>query len=135
MEHKTTLTEAARILTERAGDYGSPAECFTRIATVATQILGRKVSRYEVSVILAATKMGRAMESPRKTDTWIDAINYLSFCNEFVNDEDSPAVGVNPQLTLPVGMPTPVARAAGESAIAAALDQIDEPVHQRPIKK
>lgn len=124
MEHRETLTQAARILTERANDYGTPAECFSRIASIASTILGRTVSRYEVAVILASTKMGRATESSQKADTWIDAVNYLAFCNEFVNDKDTPVRTTQQQL--PFSIPQAAPRSAEISqAINAAFDNLD----------
>jgi len=124
MEHTKSLTEAARILTERANDYGAPGDCFTRIATIASTILGRPVTRYEVSVILAATKMGRATESSHKADTWIDAINYLAFANEFVHDgEKAPAFKIP---RPPVHDATSVRGAVANRGVAAVADALSE---------
>lgn len=91
MQHQNVLTEAARILGERGAEYGSPEACFTRIANIASEILMRRVSRYEVAVILMSTKLGRAGESALKDDTWIDEVNYAAFAAQFASDPDSPA--------------------------------------------
>ena len=121
MDHKTALTEAARILTERAGDYGAPSDCFTRIATIASTILGRPVTRYEIAVILAATKMGRATESSLKSDTWIDAINYLAFANEFVHDSEK----VGFKIPRPPIHDSTSVKTVASRAVADALNDLD----------
>lgn len=102
MEHTRILTEAARILKERGAEYGSPSDCFERIAATQSIILGRHVSRYEVASALFATKVGRMQESPRKVDTYIDLINYAGFMAEFVEDADSPAKINDPQPEMPL---------------------------------
>ncbi len=142
MEHKTVLTEAARVLGERGKEYGSPEACFTRIATVATNMLGRPVSRYEVAAILAATKMGRMMESPMKADTYIDLANYTAFMAQFSNDADAGHVSQQSQqleLKIPVWTPESHARQAGVAAIGDALEaapaEIARPAPPKPGKQ
>jgi hypothetical protein len=136
MEHKTVLTEAARVLGERGKEYGSPEACFTRIATVATNMLGRPVSRYEVAAILAATKMGRMMESPMKADTYIDLANYTAFMAQFANDADAGHVSQQSHQ-ISFELPTSV-RAHAESAISDALAtapaEITRPAPPKPGK-
>lgn len=128
MQHQNVLTEAARILGERGAEYGSPEACFTRIANIASEILMRRVSRYEVAVILLSTKLGRAGESALKDDTWIDEVNYAAFAAQFAKDPDSPAnvrvATPEPQLGRAVtGRPFPPRTL--ENSINEAFDLLD----------
>ena len=137
MEHKTVLTEAARVLTQRASEYGTPEACFTRIATVASQMLGRDVTRYECAAILTATKIGRMMESPNKADTYVDLCNYASFMAQFSTEANAPAPKLPfniPRREMPSLTPEPAfqsppkldLREEAETAIADALESLEE---------
>jgi hypothetical protein len=142
MEHKTVLTEAARVLTQRAAEYGTPEDCFTRIATVASQMLGRDVSRYECAAILTATKIGRMMESPTKADTYVDLCNYASFMSQFSGEANVPtpklpfSIPSAPRREMPSLAPEPAftppppldLRQEAETAISDALNSLDDEV-------
>lgn len=133
MEHREILKEAARILTERGEEYGAPEECFDRIANIASEILMRRVSRYEVAVILGSTKLGRAGESALKDDTWIDEINYFAFAAQFAKDPDSPPMKRKGPAKVPFTIPTkapgpkpiPLPRGDFEAAVDRAFADLD----------
>ena len=78
-----TLRAAADLLEQRGKVYGSPQKNFRRIARIASVILGRDVSRYEVATILLAVKLGRMPEDPTYSDSYDDGINYLAFMKMF----------------------------------------------------
>lgn len=83
MNHRDTLAEAERILAERAATYGGVEDCFLRIALIATQLLQKPVTPRDVAMIQVAVKLGRIAENPTHHDSYVDAINYLSFADEF----------------------------------------------------
>lgn len=83
MHHTEFVTASARILNERGQEYGSVEPCFQRIASMASLLLNRNVSPFEVCIFHIATKLARSVESPTKSDTWIDLINYAAFAGQF----------------------------------------------------
>jgi len=84
MTHHEILAEAARILKQRGQQYGNANDCFQRIATIASTILGKEVSTFEVAVIHMSTKMGRLKDNRTLADSYLDLINYTAFAAEFV---------------------------------------------------
>jgi len=85
MHHTDFISASARILTERGKEYGPVEPCFERIANLASILLNRNVTPFEVCVFHIATKLARSVESPTKDDTWIDLINYAAFAGQFSN--------------------------------------------------
>lgn len=124
MQHEEFLTNAAKILGERASEYGGVQDCFDRIAKIATIILGREITKRDVALIQVAVKLGRLPESPEKVDTFVDAINYMSFAGEF---SQTPVA----QYELPM---TPHQRRLRDrelmGAVAAAVDKVGD--HDAP---
>jgi hypothetical protein len=85
MHHTDFVTASARILGERGQEYGPVEPCFERIANLASILLNRNVTPFEVCIIHIATKLARSVESPTKSDTWVDLINYAAFAGQFSN--------------------------------------------------
>ena len=83
MHHTEFLTQTARILHERGQEYGPVEPCFERIANLASILLNRNVTPFEVCIMHISTKLARSVESPTKDDTWIDLINYAAFAGQF----------------------------------------------------
>ena len=83
MHHTEFLTMTARILQERGQEYGPVEPCFERIANLASILLNRNVTPFEVCIFHIATKLARSVESPTKDDTWVDLINYAAFAGQF----------------------------------------------------
>lgn len=83
MHHTDYISTSARILTERGQEYGPVEPCFERIANMASILLNRNVSPFEVCIFHIATKLARSVESPTKSDTWVDLINYAAFAGQF----------------------------------------------------
>jgi hypothetical protein len=86
-EAHETLERARELLETRKDLYGDAGENFGRIADVASVILGRHITRYEVAVFLFATKIGRIQENPSYPDSYDDAINYTAFMKQFREDK------------------------------------------------
>ena len=78
-----TLRAAAALIEERGAVYGDARQNFARIARIASTILGKEVSRYDVATILLAVKLGRVPEDPAYADSYDDGINYLAFMKMF----------------------------------------------------
>ena len=78
-----TLRNAADLMNERGKLYGDIRQNFSRIAKIASTIIGRDVSRYEIAVVLLSVKLGRIPEDPGYGDSYDDGINYLAFMKMF----------------------------------------------------
>lgn len=89
MHHTDYLTTAARTLQNRSADYGQPEPCFVRIAEIASLLLAKPVTPYDVARIHIATKLARSVESATKDDTWIDLINYAAFAGQFAKTHEA----------------------------------------------
>jgi hypothetical protein len=87
--HSEILLEAGRILQERGREYGAPEPCFDTIAQIASAILRKSVTRYDVAVIQLATKLGRISETATKDDSWIDLVNYAAFAGQFAGERNT----------------------------------------------
>lgn len=93
MDHKETLLKAGSILNDRAREYGDPVRCFSDAATIATVMLRRPVTPYDIAKIMEALKLAREAESPHKADHYIDRINYTAFACQF-----SPATDIRDEV-------------------------------------
>jgi Domain of unknown function (DUF6378) len=89
MNHKEALLAAGKILNERAQEYGGEEACFKRISDLATIILNKPISQYDVAMILHCVKLGRLQEARQKDDNYIDGINYMAFAAQFADGRGS----------------------------------------------
>jgi hypothetical protein len=83
MEYENIMHSASEMFADRGAQYGDMKATLTRQAKIATLILGKPVTPYEVAMILHATKLGRLEGSRNKADTYIDGINYFAFAASF----------------------------------------------------
>ncbi|CAB5220317.1 hypothetical protein UFOVP235_36 [uncultured Caudovirales phage] len=88
MKKEVMLHSAKSLLVERGAQYGEIRENFGRIASVATGLLGRPVSPYEIAAILLSVKLGRIPEDPAYVDSYVDGINYLAILGEFATENE-----------------------------------------------
>lgn len=83
MDHGDILKRSATIITQRRESYGPPTECFERAATIASVMLNKPITPYEVVSILHAVKLARIAQSPKNLDHYVDGVSYLAFAGEF----------------------------------------------------
>jgi hypothetical protein len=96
--HTEILMSAGSILKERARQYGPEEECFDRISKLATIILNKPISVYDIAMIHVATKLGRLQESRTHEDNYIDAVNYLAFGAQFSKTMTSVSTAVEDDI-------------------------------------
>jgi hypothetical protein len=89
MNHRDVLKSAATILNERAQEYGGEEACFKRISDLATIVLNKPISEYDVAMIMHCVKLGRLQEARQKSDNYIDGVNYLAFGAQFAHASGS----------------------------------------------
>ena len=87
--HTEILSTAARTLRDRHTEYGPAELCFDRISKIATVLLNKEISPYDVSMIMVALKLGRLQDSRTLDDNYVDGINYLAFAAQFAKAKTS----------------------------------------------
>jgi hypothetical protein len=83
MNHRKLLQQANTILQERGVDYGDESELFERACTIYNLVTGSSMTPWEASMFMASLKLARTKTSRRKSDNYIDCINYLAFAAQF----------------------------------------------------
>ena len=87
MTYQELLKKAVETISERGDQYGTVENNFNRISAIASAILDRQVTPYEIAMILHALKLARIGASPTNADSYIDGINYLAFAGGFMLDQ------------------------------------------------
>lgn len=76
-KEETILEEAQRLVTgDRGADYGHPIDDFGRTAQMWSALLGIPVSAADVALCMAALKLSREVNRPKR-DNRVDAAGYL----------------------------------------------------------
>lgn len=96
--HREILKEAASLIAERGREYGPEDACFQRSADLATIVLNKPISKYDVAMILGLNKMARLQESRTKTDHYVDGINYMAFAAQFAAEQSSAEIAVEDDI-------------------------------------
>jgi len=94
VKHTDLIKTALKTIEERGEQYGTVENNFNRISTIASAILDRQVTPYEIAMILHALKLARIGAAPEHADSYVDGISYLAFAGGFVLD-GTPAVTGN----------------------------------------
>jgi hypothetical protein len=94
MNHKQIIKSAVDVLKDRSEAYGSEEMCFKRISDIATIILNKSISEYDVSMIMLCVKMGRLQEDRQNLDHYVDSVNYLAFAAQFSGSQNSVATAM-----------------------------------------
>jgi midasin (ATPase involved in ribosome maturation) len=87
--HTEILSTAAKTLRDRHTQYGPAEMCFDRISQIATLVLNKEISPYDVTMIMVAMKLGRLQEARALDDNYIDGINYMAFAAQFAKAKTS----------------------------------------------
>lgn len=83
MEYDHIMHNALSIKTERGNKYGDMRATLERQAKIASLILGKIVTAYDVAMICHAVKLGRLEENRTNADNYVDGINYYAFAASF----------------------------------------------------
>jgi len=89
MHHQDVLSTAKSIITQRGKEYGDVMPSFVRAANIAGNILDRKVTAFDVAVIMMAVKMSRLANQREHEDSWIDLCAYVAFAAQFASPHTS----------------------------------------------
>ena len=86
--HNEVINNAQHVLRPRGAEYGSPRSNHKRIAIMASIMLNREVTDFDVAIILMCVKLSRVAQSAKSIDSYIDLINYTAFAAEFATEQD-----------------------------------------------
>lgn len=87
MNHKDILYKAAETLNERGANYGDIEEVFADVALMASIVLGKEITKYDVTTIMETMKLRRRRANPKLADNYVDNVNYTAFSAQFaLND-------------------------------------------------
>ena len=96
--HTDILTASVVILGDRGRKYGNIEDTFERASKLATILLDKQITMYDVAMIFHAMEMARLNSSRTMDDNYIDGINYLAFAAQFSNVEEQVKVALEEDI-------------------------------------
>lgn len=127
MHYREVLRHCAQTLSDRGRQYGDSDECFTRISQIASAILDKPITPYDVAMILAAVKLGRMHGNRSYPDNYIDLANYSAFGAHFAEREEKSVANVVAMQKSP----SPFAARLDAEKFASALNTVEEDVVEK----
>ena len=73
-------------------------EGFERAATIASTILGKQITIFDLAIIMTAIKLSRITSTQTLDDNYIDGINYLAFAGQFSTAEEQISVALEEDI-------------------------------------
>lgn len=83
MNHQDILSTAKATISQRGQEYGDALPSFVRAANIASAILDRKLTAFDIAVVMMAVKMSRLSHQRGHEDSWIDLAAYVAFAAQF----------------------------------------------------
>ena len=90
--HTDILLDATRTLKERTTQYGQPSDTYARAAVIASTVLQKSLTPYDIVMIMHAVKLSRIPSGHENLDNYKDGINYLAFAAEFAGAPSQPKI-------------------------------------------
>jgi hypothetical protein len=89
---KQILSTSIDIIGSRAEEYGDASQSFSRASTIASTMLDKTITAYDVSIVLMAVKMARIAQNKTHMDSYVDLAAYTAFAAQFSNAKATDAV-------------------------------------------
>ena len=89
MNHRDILNTAITTISQRGQEYGDVLPSFVRAANIASSVLDRKVTAFDVAAIMVAVKMSRLANNREPTDSWVDLVAFTAFAAQFAAPHSS----------------------------------------------
>ena len=86
MKHNEMMKAASELVAPRGSVYGPIRENHEQIAELATAMTGIALDAHDILMIMVAVKLSRIRSTPEHVDSYLDALNYLSFAGEIATD-------------------------------------------------
>lgn len=84
------LNKASNTFTQRGQEYGSVNTSFTRASIIASAMLDRAISPYEIAVVMMAIKQARIANNPKSNDSYVDLSVYSAIASELASQTTMP---------------------------------------------
>jgi hypothetical protein len=88
------MSQAVHTLKSRGDQYGPVETSFDKISKLATIVLNKTITPYDVAGVLHAVKLARMSNNPHEADNYIDGINYMAFMAQFAGLSTQPDEGL-----------------------------------------
>tara|TARA_E500000081_G_scaffold154894_1_gene193414 strand:- start:1484 stop:1783 length:300 start_codon:yes stop_codon:yes gene_type:complete len=82
------MRTSKELIAER-NNYGDPRENHQRIAGMWSAWLGKRITAYEVAVMMSMVKLSRMKGDPSHDDNFDDAVAYLQIAQQIVDQDIS----------------------------------------------
>ena len=89
MNHRDILNSAITTIGQRGQEYGDVLPSFVRAANIASSVLDRKITAFDVAAIMVAVKLSRLANNREHTDSWVDLVAYTAFAAQFAAPHSS----------------------------------------------
>ena len=83
MHHLNVLNSAVTTISNRGNEYGDIHPNFVRAATIASCLLDKKLTAFDVAAVMMAVKMARLTHNREHEDSWVDLTAYTAFAAQF----------------------------------------------------
>lgn len=83
MHHLDVLATAQSTISQRGKEYGDAVPSFVRAANIASAILDKKFTAYDIAVVMMSVKMSRLCHQRGHEDSWVDLAAYVAFAAQF----------------------------------------------------
>jgi hypothetical protein len=80
------MQAAAGLVAERGAVYGTIRNTHQKIANLSMLLTGVPLTAHDILMIMVAVKLSRIAQTPNHLDSYLDALNYLSFAGEIATD-------------------------------------------------
>lgn len=89
MKHNEIMQAASALVAPRGSVYGPIDKNHEQIARIASELTGHPLDAHDILMIMVAVKLARLARTPDHLDSYLDALNYLSFAGEIATDGPS----------------------------------------------
>jgi hypothetical protein len=83
MEYRDIIEKTIDLFHDRASQYGDMKETLERQAKIATLLLNKSITPYDIAMIMHSCKLGRLEGDRCNLDSYVDGINYFAFAGMF----------------------------------------------------
>jgi len=116
--HSDILTQAAVTLADKHRRYGSVVDTFDRASLIATTVLGKHITLYDVSVIMHAMELAKISTKPTEDAHYVEGINSLALAAQFSRAEEQTKVALEEDIASMARKFAPVKYQQPEQAVA-----------------
>jgi hypothetical protein len=86
MNHNDVLSAAISSIRDRGKDFGDIKTSFQKAAIIASAMLDKTITPYDVAVIANAMEMSRLSNNPTHQESWVASAAYIAIASQLSND-------------------------------------------------